>query len=120
MKTLSLIVLVLSFTFTTPATARDMDNKYSAQGDKSCGQWVNFRNGGGWEHAAVIGWIAGYIAAYNRQTPDVYNITGSTDFDNVLLWMDKYCRENPLSNLATGMDDLTNELWPNRKRTKND
>jgi len=120
MKTLSLIVLVLSFAFATPIIARDNYNDYLAQGDKSCGQWVNFRNEGGFELAYSFGWIAGYISAYNRQKLGVYNILGSTDIDSVLLWMDKYCRENPLSNLATGMDVLTNELWPNRKRTKND
>jgi len=114
MKTLSLIVFVLSFTFTTPIIAR-VNYDYTAQYDKSCGQWVNFRNEGGWEHAAVIGWIAGYISAYNKQTPGVYNILGSTGIDSVILWMDKYCRENPLSNLTTGMDVLTNELWPNRR-----
>jgi len=53
MKTLGLIVFVLSFTFTTPIIAR-VNYDYTAQYDKSCGQWVNFRNEGGWEHAAVI------------------------------------------------------------------
>jgi len=119
MKTLSLIVLVLSFTFATPIIAR-VNYDYTAQGEESCGQWVNFRNEGGWELAYSFGWIAGYISAYNRQTPGVYNILGSTDIDSVILWMDKYCQENPLSNLTTGMDVLTDELWPNRKRTADD
>jgi len=45
------------------------------------------------------------------------NILGNTDKESVYLWIDKYCHENPLKNLAHGMAILTDELWPNRKRT---
>jgi len=120
MKTLSLIVLILSFTFATPATARDKDDMYWVQGAISCGEWVKFRKEDSWEATATKAWIAGYITAYNLHRPDVYNILGSTDLESVNLWMDKYCQENPLSHLAKGMRALTIELWANRKRTADD
>jgi len=120
MKTLSLIVLVLSFTITTPATAADKDNNYNVQGPISCGIWVKDRQKGGWEFASDVYWIGGYITAYNAQTPDVFDILNKTDMESVFLWMDKYCQENPLRKLAEGMESLTDELWPNRKRTKDD
>jgi len=120
MKTLSLIVLVLCFTFATPATARDKDGNYSAQGPPSCGVWIHDRKEDGWEHVANAAWISGYITAYNIQTPGVYSILGSTDMESVRLWMDKYCQENPLKKLNNGMIVLTHELLPNRKRTKED
>lgn len=120
MKRLSLIVLVLSFTFAAPVTALDKDGYYWHQGPVSCGDWVKDRKGDSWAQAVNIYWITGYITAYNNQTPDVYNILGSTDMESVFLWMDKYCQENPLSNLSSGMDILTEELWPNRKRTAGD
>jgi len=120
MKTLSLIVLVLSFTFTTPVIAADKDRYYWVQGAISCGDWVKDRKKGGWVLNDDTYWIAGYITAYNLLTPDVHNIMGNTDMDSIYLWMDKYCQENPLSNLAGGMEILTHELWPNRKRTKDD
>ena len=120
MKTLSLIVLVLSFTFAAPATAADKDGHWASQGDVSCGRWVKDRKEHGWQYIANIHWIVGHITAYNKQTPDVYDILGSTDVQSVYLWMDKYCQENPLSNLSIGMIVLTNELWPNRKRTADD
>ncbi|MCH8079978.1 MAG: hypothetical protein IIA06_09430 [Proteobacteria bacterium] len=93
---------------------------YSAQGNVSCGNWVKDRKKDSWQRIANINWIVGYITAYNKQTPDVLSILGSTDMESVYLWMDKYCQENPLSNLGIGMDVLTKELWPNRKRTKGD
>jgi len=120
MKQLSLIVLVLSFVFTTPVTAADKDDHYWYQGTITCGQWVKGRKKEGMAHLSSVFWIAGYITAYNLYKPDVYNILGSTDMESVLLWMDKYCHENPLSGMAVGMDLLTDELWPNRKQTKDD
>ncbi len=120
MKRLSLIVLVLSFAITTPVTAADKDELYSAQGNVSCGDWVKDRKKDGWVNITNINWIVGYITAYNSQMPDVYNILGSTDMESVYLWMDKYCQENPLGKLSYGMELLTHELWPNRKRTADD
>jgi len=120
MKRLSLVVLVLSFTFTATAMAADKDGSYSTQGARSCGQWVKDRKHDGWEATADMAWIAGYISAFNRKTPDVFSILGSTDMEGIILWMDKYCQENPLGELGKGMEFLTYELWPNRKRTADD
>ncbi len=120
MKRLSLIVLVLSFTFAAPVTAADKDGLFWWQDKISCGDWVKGRKEDSWTQTAYIFWIGGYITTYNLHIPDVYNILGSTDMESVFLWMDKYCQENPLSNLSIGMIVLTNELWPNRKRTADD
>jgi len=104
--------------------AVDSKGKYEGQGTRSCGEWVKDSKGADvvaiWNNVADVNWITGYITAYNTQTPDVYNILGNTDVESVRLWMDKYCQENPLSNLAKGMESLTKELWPNRKRTADD
>ena len=109
-QTLELIVI----------TAADKDGHFAAQGNVSCGRWVKDRKENRWLETANMFWVVGYITAYNREKPDVWQILGSTDVESVYLWMDKYCQENPLSDLADGMNVLTNELWPNRKRTKDD
>jgi len=120
MKTLSLIVLVLSFAITTPAMAKDSKGGYETQGVRSCGEWVKNRKEDSWPETVQRTWVAGYITAYNMQTPDVYSILGSTDLESALLWMDKYCQENPLKDLTDGMQALIGELWQNRKRIKDD
>jgi len=120
MKRLSLIVLVLCFTFAAPVTATDKDKKFWVQGPVSCGEWISARKEDRIMVAAFEFWIIGYITAFNAQKPDVYNIMGSTDTRSVYLWMDKYCRENPISYVHSGMQVLTVELWPNRKRTADD
>jgi len=120
MKRLSLIVLVLCFTFAAPVMARDKNNRYEVQGGSSCGEWVKNRKEDDWISLANQTWISGFITAFNDFVPDVYSILGNTDKDSVHLWMDKYCQENPLKSVTSGMHDLTIELWPNRKRTKDD
>ncbi len=103
MKRLCLIVLVLSFTFTTPGMAMDNDDSYNIMGAISCGDWSKSRGGAeDMRRAVYYNWIFGYVTAFNRRTPDVYGILGSTDNESVYLWMDKYCHENPLNNLAGG------------------
>jgi len=120
MKTLSLIVLVLSFAITTPAMAVDKDGTYEIQGNISCGVWAKDSGDAGWAFTVDHSWMAGYITAFNQQTPGVFSILNTIDMESVYLWMDKYCQENPLSNLVVGMEILTKELWPNRKRTQDD
>ena len=87
MKRLSLIVLVLSFAITTPVTATDKDGYYMTQSAISCGKYVEGRIIKGISHTSFLFWINGYITAYNKQTPDVYNILDSTDEGSVYLWM---------------------------------
>ncbi len=120
MNRFSLIVLVLSFAITTPTKAEDKDGRYYVEGPITCGKWVEFRKEDSWEATTYRAWIAGYITAYNKQTPNVFHIMGSTDLESVELWMEKYCQENPLKDLSNGMRALTDELWPNRKRTADD
>jgi hypothetical protein len=65
----------------------------------------------------IITWMSGYITHYNFITPDTYDIVVNTDFQSIYLWLDNYCRDNPLDNLAYAMNALTAELYPNRTRT---
>jgi len=113
-----LLIIVLLFTFAL-VTAKDKDGQFESYDPRSCGDWVHARKVGGVNQTADATWISGYITAYNLQTPDVYSIIGNTtDMKSVYLWMDQYCRENPLSRMVEGMQVLTYELWPKRKRTQ--
>ena len=64
----------------------------------------------------VIDWyVAGYLTAVNFHLDDTYNILGSSDIPSVLLWLEKYCGKEPLSNIQVGLALLVIELYPNRK-----
>ena len=114
-------VLVSLLVFSAPGYSADENGLANAIGISSCGEWVKERTADSvlsWQDKT---WIAGYLTAYNRQTPDTWDIQGNTDIESIFLWLDKYCRENPLENLGGAMADLTEELYPNRtvKRTNN-
>ena len=66
----------------------------------------------------IRGWIAGYITAYNRQTPDTYDVLGVTEFDAALRFIDGYCKAHPLDNLTAAMEALTEDLYAKRHRTR--
>lgn len=102
------------------AWASDKNGDYSVQGATSCGSYIEDRKNNEWAAVADLTWIAGYISAYNRMTPDTYDILGGTDLKGVSLWMENWCKANPLSNVSGGMAALTRELWPRRYRTAKD
>lgn len=54
MKKLSLIVLVLSFTFAAPVMAYDAERAYSIQALISCGMWADGRKEVGSEYSTYI------------------------------------------------------------------
>ena len=120
MKTLGLIVLVLSVAITMLVKASDKDGMYMSRGDISCEEWSDDRKNGGSSETTDTSWILGYISAYNAQTPDVYDITSSIEVDSISLSMDKFCRVFPLSHLSDGVQVITESLWPNRQRTAED
>ncbi len=119
-------IVVLAMSLFSPATvnAADIDGKYDvsvAHGKMgSCGQYIAARNEGRRskyrEENRHIGWIFGYLTAYNRQTPDTWSIEGQTDTSAILLWLENYCKQNPLTDFAEAMVLLTEELHPKRIR----
>jgi hypothetical protein len=118
-------IFVLAMFF-LPATvnASDVDGKFAVSVPRgkvgSCGQYVaarDERRTG--EHRAEnlhINWIFGYMTAYNTQTPDTYDIQGQTDLSEILVWLEDYCKQNPLHGFIDAMTLLMDELHPKRIR----
>ncbi len=101
------------------ALATDSEGNYRAFGNRSCSVWVGARKVPNEDKnylvfISLVNWISGYLTAYNKYTQNIYNITGETDLDGIHLWIDKYCRENPLSGVGEAMELLIPELWPRR------
>lgn len=100
--------------------AADADGSYGSLRPESCRE---FRRVQGSEERTpaqmnVRGWIAGYITAFNRQTPETYDILGVTEFDAALRFIDGYCKAHPLDNLTAAMEALTEDLYAKRHRTR--
>ena len=119
-------IFALAMSLFLPATvnASDIDQRYSvsyAEGKMgSCGQYVTARDEGRRgeyrDHNLHFTWILGYITAYNYQAPDTYDVRGQTDTSGILLWLENYCKQTPLTDFAVAMELLTDELYPNRIR----
>ena len=99
----------------TPVQAIDGAGTYGSYGKRSCGQWIEDRKP---EHSSMqimlTGWLAGYMTAANQWIEGKENWLEGSDIDSAMLWIDKYCRENPLSDSADAMVALMRELGVRR------
>lgn len=115
------IVFVLALaTIAAPLPAADKDSAYGSQRPAKCREYLkvyrfNERNP---ESDGVRNWIAGYITAYNRQTPDTYNIMGIGEFEHVLRSVERYCKDHPLSHVGAAMEAVTADLYATRHQTR--
>jgi len=114
-----LLVLVL-LCVALPAFGADANRNYKTIGARSCGAYIDERNrlDDTRTMVAIEDWVAGWITAYNVQTPDTYDIMGSADLKSVMLWIEDWCKANPLKHLSNAMDSFAEEQYPSRKRKK--
>ncbi len=108
------------FAAASPAMAADADGAYWSQRPENCRE-IRRVLGSQERTPAVMnlrGWVAGYITAYNRQTPETYDILGIKDFEDAMRFIDGFCKSQPLGNLTGAMEALTEELGPERHRTR--
>ena len=57
-----------------------------------------------WEN---LGWINGYLTAYNRLTPNGReDILGSMSGSDTAKWIGSWCRDNPKKNILDALDAL--------------
>lgn len=76
-----------------------------------CGEWIQKPA----DHRKS--WLLGYLSGQNRMwrlmqkaKPAADPLSEITSAQQAYLWMDKYCRENPLSDVADGADVLFLQL----------
>ena len=79
--------------------------------DDSCGAWAKSAQ----EHEVVRGqyikWVRGFISGSNWMTPgNQANTSGGLSSETISLYLDKYCRENPLQHFINGVFELVREL----------
>jgi hypothetical protein len=84
-------------------------NAVTVRGTPSCGSWVENRSTpNNWVAVANIAWLNGFLsglaAASNK------DFLNGTDLDSALVWVDNYCRSNPLNDLDDAGKALGTEL----------
>ena len=75
-------------------------------GASSCGKWLAAREGN--DSHGFSAWVLGWVSAAG-----MYNARGElrhSDAQAMSAWVDKYCREHPLNELADAATSLVDEL----------
>lgn len=83
-------------------------NALSTKGARGCGVWVTDRSAGLSRSVGNETWFIGYLsglAVYSNK-----DILKDTDNDSLYLWVDNYCRSNPLKDISDAGVDLFFEL----------
>jgi hypothetical protein len=114
MKPLKTLFFVSLMLVGSHGVAADVNGGYVQQGATSCSNYLKELKEDSWAHVAHGYWISGYFTAYNRQTPNTYDILGSSDGGGAVWWIKNYCEKQPLRNMGDALQELTIELYPTR------
>lgn len=74
----------------------------------SCGEWTEYRSRGAIGEVPTASWVLGYLSG--RAISSIGDPLKNTDVPSVLLWIDNYCKANPLNKTPDAADALIQEL----------
>ena len=90
----------------------DTAHAVKVYGLRDCSHWIEARAvKTGYGAMIEEAWLSGYLAgavAHDRGGFDP--LKNTTSVSQIYLWMDNYCRANPLQNIVDGGNQLLKEL----------
>lgn len=101
MKIVVLLFAALLFCFSSLA------KNVTVKGTYSCGFYVKSRELGS---TSPPSWLLGFLSGANVYSSKKVDLLENVDHDSLFLWMDKYCKENPLAFMDDGAKLLLHEL----------
>lgn len=87
--------------------------------DSSCGAWANSADEPAvrWQYHS---WFRGFVSGYNYGNPNNQIVLGQMPNPQTLdLFVDKYCRDNPLKPFVWATVELIKELAPPASKKNN-
>ena len=82
-------------------------------GAVSCGTYVKDKQEDGWGHQVNINWVLGFVTGGNverEMSGGNQDIGEGVAVASMALWLENYCRENPLKALSDATVILVEEL----------
>jgi len=76
--------------------------------ENSCADWITARDRKNAQ--AYEFWLLGYVSGLNMSQDHSIDFLSGIKANSLELWMDKYCRENPLKTIPNGAFQLVEEL----------
>jgi hypothetical protein len=110
MKSIIAIIFIATVSLATPAAAYDAKGRWFAQGVYSCGDWLEAQRKDNWERVSSHNWLAGFLAGANLYRRGKKNYLEGTDVNSAVLWINKYCADNPLDHSGDAAYSLIEEL----------
>jgi hypothetical protein len=89
-------------------------NAFVVKGTPDCGLWMKERknsksNNPTWDEIVNRAWLVGFLSGLNADERNS-NFLAKASADQIYLWVDNYCKANPLNDLADGGQTLSIEL----------
>lgn len=81
-----------------------------------CGSYVAERARQSDAYFLIGGWIEGYLSAYNRLSPDTYDITSFESAELLLSVIQSHCESHPNDRLHQVLQSMIFQLHPDRLR----
>lgn len=107
------------------ASAADENGQYAtlaATNESTCGTYLSARDeahhGQFARQNMYKSWLMGFVTGYDFGAPETYDITPSMDLEAMMLWVENYCRRNPLATFAQAAGALITQLTPDRQTEK--
>lgn len=69
------------------------------------------------EMMGYASFISGYQTAFNNQTPNTCDIFSGVSLNQMLVWVENYCKQNPLEKFGTGVGELAASVYKKRLQT---
>lgn len=110
-RLLAATMLMVSVTGISTAHAYDGKTPIWFFNVVSCGEYAQDRKlpTGIGQHGVDRAYVAGWLSAANTFVRGV-NLSGDTQVDNTMLWLDGYCMKNPFNTMQLGLMEFDTEL----------
>jgi hypothetical protein len=103
-------LLLVLFCASTAVSAQDRPIAMFVFEHTSCSTWVKSANSP-YERAQYYQWFRGFVSGYNFGNPKNQVLLGRMpDEQTLYLFVDKYCRDNPLNPFTSAALQLVEEL----------
>jgi hypothetical protein len=78
-------------------------------GAVSCANWTKLRRDVVLS-TPIVTWVQGFLTSYNLYGPGSHDVTHGKNPDGIPGWIDNYCAQNPLNNIADAAEKLVSTL----------
>jgi len=116
LATAALSVLLISFAPAANAASKEGQYAIKGVGQLPCSRYTEERAAKTDTYRLFVGWLSGYLSAYNRLTEDTVDIMPWQSLDLMAAMMDRYCQQYADVAFLRATDAAVSALIPLRLR----